>query len=49
MGKGGNIPFTPLVTQTTELVPARYASAISVKRDQLLDLRGGALQVARTA
>jgi hypothetical protein len=45
VGKGGNIPFTPLVTQTTELVPARYASAISVKRDQLLDLRGGGLDI----
>jgi hypothetical protein len=45
VGKGGNIPFTPLVTQTTELVPARYASAMSVKRDQLLDLRGGGLDI----
>ena len=45
VGKGGNIPFTPLVTQTTELVPARYASATSVKRDQLLDLRGGGLDI----
>jgi hypothetical protein len=41
VGKGGNMPFVPLVTQTTELVPQRYASSISVKRDQLLDLRNG--------
>jgi phage major head subunit gpT-like protein len=41
VGRGGNMPFSPLVTQTTELVPQTYASAISVRRDQLLDLRNG--------
>jgi hypothetical protein len=45
IGDGGNIPFEPLVTQSTELVPQRYASAISVKKDELLDARGGGLDI----
>lgn len=43
VGDGGNIPFSDLVTQSTEIVPTRYASAIRVKRDQLLDLAAGGL------
>jgi Mu-like prophage major head subunit gpT len=38
-GFGGTQRFEPLVTQTTELVPQRYISGISVKRDELLDLK----------
>jgi phage major head subunit gpT-like protein len=45
VGLGGNVPFESLVTATTELVPQRYASAIKVFRDQLLDLRGGGLDI----
>lgn len=42
-GSGGNIQFDPLVTQSTELVPQRYHSAIEVSKDDLLDLRGAGL------
>lgn len=42
-GQGGTQDFDPLVTQTTELVPQRYKAGISIKKDQLLDLRGGGL------
>jgi len=45
VGFGGNVPFEPLVTQSTELVPQRYASGIRVNKDQLLDLRGGGLDI----
>lgn len=44
-GLGGTQDFDPLVTQTTELVPQRYKAGISVKKDQLLDLRGGGLDI----
>jgi hypothetical protein len=44
-GDGGNVQFDPLVTQSTELVPQRYRSAIEVTKDQLLDLRGGGLDI----
>jgi phage major head subunit gpT-like protein len=44
-GKGGNIPFSTLVTQSTELVPQRYAAGIKVEKDQLLDLRAGGLDI----
>jgi hypothetical protein len=45
IGDGGNIQFDPLVTQSTELVPQVYESAIRVQKDELLDLRGGGLDV----
>jgi len=45
VGFGGSVPFEPLVTQSTELVPQRYAAGIKVNRDQLLDLRGGGLDI----
>lgn len=45
VGFGGSVPFEPLVTQSTELVPQRYASGIRVNKDQLLDLRGGGLDI----
>lgn len=38
-GLGGTQRFEGLVTQTTELVPQRYIAGISVKRDDLLDLK----------
>lgn len=44
-GLGGTQDFDPLVTQTTELVPQRYKSGTKVKKDQLLDLRGGGLDI----
>src|SRR4029077_6260506 len=43
VGTGGNIRFEPLVTQSMEILPERWASGISVKRDQMLDLMGTGL------
>lgn len=43
VGKGGNVPFEPLVTQSTEIVPQRYAAATRINKDEYLDLRGGGL------
>ena len=43
VGKGGSIPFEPLVTQSTEIVPQRYAAATRINKDEYLDLRGGGL------
>ena len=43
VGLGGHIPISPMVTQSMEIVPARWASGISVNRDQLLDLGGTGL------
>jgi hypothetical protein len=43
VGKGGSVPFEPLVTQSTEIVPQRYAAATRINKDEYLDLRGGGL------
>ena len=45
VGKGGNLPFAPLVTQSLEVFPERWGSAIQVKKDQLLDLQANGLNI----